>query len=218
MIVRFKFQGGCKDGAVIVGEDDLRLGIDKNPAHAYLFLTKGGRVGERFREPLPDAIRQGKHKEFTSSVGESVRAGKKVPKGEYPPDYHIYEVTERQVDLEGISIRVDYVGEEFEEFAAPGGEPPDNLRRASGIETLDDFRRMLVDPGSSFYRPYPWLPAPPRVVPRETSPLSVKAERYVKMIDVMTDVERHHPSTLIDRWARQRIAQDAGAHPKKSSD
>ena len=53
MIVQFEFKGGSRDGTVIVGQDDLRLGADKNPAHAYLLLTEGGRVGATFREPLP---------------------------------------------------------------------------------------------------------------------------------------------------------------------
>jgi hypothetical protein len=35
------------------------------------------------------------------------------------------------------------------------------------------------------------------------------------IIDAMTDAERRHPNTLIDRVARERIAQDGGATPEE---
>ncbi len=37
-----------------------------------------------------------------------------------------------------------------------------------------------------------------------------KAQRFLRIIDAMTDAERKYPSTLIDRMAEERIAQDAG--------
>ncbi len=104
MIVRFEFKGGCRNGTVIIGEDDPALGSTKNPLHAYLHLTQRGRVGTRFREPLSSAMRETRRKEFDKLVGEAIRAGKEVPKGKYPADYQIYEIAEWRIGPEGISI------------------------------------------------------------------------------------------------------------------
>ena len=81
MIVRFEFHGGCRDGTVVIGEDDLRLGADKNPAHVYLVLAEGGRIGARFREPLPTSNRRAKREEFTAVVWEYRWVGRLPERG-----------------------------------------------------------------------------------------------------------------------------------------
>jgi hypothetical protein len=210
VIIQFEFKGGCKDGEVVVGQDDLRLGADKNPAHLYLLLTDGGRVGATFREPLPPLARREKLKDFTAAVGDAVRTGKEFPKGKYPPDYQIYKVADRRIGPAGISIRLEYV---CDEPAAPAGEHPEKSPFLTGMETLNDFRRMLLDPGGWWY-PRGWLAELTGLVPRERPPLPVKVQRPLRIIDAMTAVERLYPSTLIDAVARERIARGAGATPE----
>ena len=212
MNVRFEFKGGCRDGTVIIGEDDPGLGIDKNPAHIYVLLTQRGRVGTRFREPLPSDMRQAKHREFYSSVGKAVREGKEVPRGKYPPDYHVYEVADRRMGPDGISIRVDFVGEDA---AVSGDQAREGMPLGTFPETLDEFRSMLTDPTSCSRRSfYPGLPSGG---PSKRSRAFAEAKRYVRIIEAMTAAERRHPKTLVDRMARERIAQDAELALKTSN-
>jgi hypothetical protein len=131
---------------VVTGEDNLQLGADKNPAHVCLVLTERGRVGVRFREPIPTATHRAMFEEFAAIARKAIRADKEVPKGKYPPDYHIYVVAERRAGPEGISIRADYVGEER---ATAEPVKRKSLQLAIGMETLDDFRRVLVHPGGT---------------------------------------------------------------------
>jgi hypothetical protein len=115
--------------------------------------------------------------EFVTAVEAAVRAGKEVPQGKYPPDYHIYEVADRRAGPEGISVVVRYVGDEL---AAQGSEPPVKRRFVSSVQTLDDFRRMLVKAGTDVHRRPRGASA--GGAPREKSSFSRRTKRFLKII------------------------------------
>ena len=201
MIVRIEFHGGSKDGTVIVGEDDPSLGPQKNPCHAYLFLSNGGQIGTKLREPIPAAVRQARLADFINDVGEAVRAGRPLPKHLYPPRDQFYEVSDRRVEAENVTIRLDYAGDD----ATPAHT---ESTARSCIEDLNDYRKILSRHMGS------WLLD--RVLDlRPQHTLAVDVQRQIRMINAMTAAERRHPLTLIDRFACERIAQEAGTTPEE---
>lgn len=121
MTIRFEFFGGCKGGTSIAGEDDLRLGASKNPAHRYLFLTDGGRVGARFRESLSPEAQAARDEAAFDAHDEATKTGRTLTEQQRREldrvirgvrVFHLYEVTHREAGPDGIMIRVDYLGEE----------------------------------------------------------------------------------------------------------
>jgi hypothetical protein len=228
MVVRIEFQGGCRDGAVVFGVDALDLGFDKNPAHAYLRFTEGGRIGAVFREPVSEEFRQAQIREYQKKAAEVVPLGKPVPLNLLPPDYHVYKVTERRVEKDAVVIRLEYIGEESKNLAQAALETWDaSAGRVSGkrlrqvrepltIESIDDFRVMLVDPKTAqlgFSTIHSKLPLGDLLkfpMAKKRRPLSARVERRVGIIDAMTAAERRHPESLIDQLARARIAKESG--------
>lgn len=202
MIVRIEFHGGCKDGTVIVGEDDPSLGPQRNPVHAYLFLSNSGQIGAKLREPVTAAVRQAQMARFINEVGEAVRAGRPVPKHSYPPRCQLYEVTDRRVGPDDVTIRLDYVGDDSEPERTEAVE-------VACVEDLNDFRKVLSYGTASWL--LDWVLSPHL----RHSWLPVNVECQIRIIDTMTAAERRHPLTLIDRFARERIAQEAGTTPEE---
>lgn len=119
MIVRFEFNGGCKDGEAVVGTDDMQSG--DNSARAYLFLTDRGRVGARFGEiprnvkfqEILDALRA----KFPGPLNPKVEDLLKRMATDLTntPDAlrHIYQVDQREANPDSILIRFQFVGMEL---------------------------------------------------------------------------------------------------------
>jgi hypothetical protein len=116
-VVQFEFHGGCKDGEIVVGNDNSQS--LNNPARRYLFLTDKGRVGARFREIPTKVELQEVMEEIKARLGPSAKPGwedqVKVLAGMLIAEkrgeiQHTYQVTERDERPDGMRIRLDFVG------------------------------------------------------------------------------------------------------------
>ena len=115
MMFTIEFRGGFRDGERIMGDDDPRKG--DTPICGYLFLTEGGRVGARFRDPFPiEAVAQ--DEEYVRATEEVKKTGRMLTSEQYEyfrkkfEKCHVYEIAERRMASGGISIVALFVGEE----------------------------------------------------------------------------------------------------------
>jgi hypothetical protein len=126
MIVRFEFQGGCKDGETVVGSDDMQSG--DNPARPYLFLTDRGRIGARFEEiprkaefqEILDALRTRFPGPLNPKVEDLLERMATDLANRPDAIRHVYQVEQCQARPDFILIRLQFVGMELP-FGRPQG-------------------------------------------------------------------------------------------------
>ncbi len=115
--VQFEFHGGCKDGEVLAGDDDMQN--LSNPARCYLLLTNRGSIGTRFREIPPKVELHEVMAEIKARLGPSAKPGwedqarvlaEVLCTAKHGEIQHTYQVTERNDRPDGIRIRLDFVG------------------------------------------------------------------------------------------------------------
>ena len=139
-VVRVEFHGGCKDGEVVVGNDNTES--LSNPARSYLFLTDNGRLGARFREIPPKVELQEAMAEIKrrggpviycrihglltpTAMAEIKRRGgpfseaileilaEDLVRRNHGEIQHTYQVTGREEQPDEIRIRLDFAGMEL---------------------------------------------------------------------------------------------------------